>query len=192
MSSSEPRTRPDAGAVRTVPSALFVTTVPITLEAFLLPFADHFRAQGWRVDALANGATSNPHLDGHFGERFDVAWSRTPLASSTHRSARRHLHLPRLPLLPRTVSRAARLLQDDGAHRRSMDRLPRHSQSRGPRGRSRARRYRARPGPLHPRHRGRLRAVRTRHRIRRGDGARPYRAWGRLTAQRALSRHHGR
>src|SRR5450756_1463518 len=76
MSSSEPRTRPDAGAVRTVPSALFVTTVPITLEAFLLPFADHFRAQGWRVDALANGATSNPHLDGHFGERFDVAWSR--------------------------------------------------------------------------------------------------------------------
>ena len=61
-----------------MPSALFVTTVPITLEAFLLPFADHFRARGWRVDALANGATSNPHLDGHFDKRFDVAWSRDP------------------------------------------------------------------------------------------------------------------
>ena len=65
-----------------MPSVLFVTTVPITLEAFLLPFADHFRAQGWRVDALASGATSDPHLNGHFGTRFDVVWSRNPLAPS--------------------------------------------------------------------------------------------------------------
>lgn len=61
------------------PRALFVTTVPITLEAFLLPFSDHFRALGWRVDALANGATRNAHLDGHFDERFDIGWSRSPL-----------------------------------------------------------------------------------------------------------------
>ena len=65
-----------------MPSALFVTTVPITLEAFLLPFADHFRAQGWRVDALANGAASDPRLAGRFDERFDVAWSRDPLSPS--------------------------------------------------------------------------------------------------------------
>jgi glycosyltransferase involved in cell wall biosynthesis len=65
-----------------MPSALFVTTVPITLEAFLLPYADHFRAHGWRVDALSSGATSNHTLDGHFDERFDVAWSRNPLAPS--------------------------------------------------------------------------------------------------------------
>ncbi|MDR3686674.1 MAG: glycosyltransferase [Coriobacteriia bacterium] len=65
-----------------MPSALFVTTVPITLEAFLLPFADHFRSEGWRVDALANGAAGLPALDGHFDERFDVAWSRNPLAPS--------------------------------------------------------------------------------------------------------------
>jgi len=63
-----------------MPSALFVTTVPITLEAFLTPFADHFRAEGWRVDALANGATTHPSLDGHFDQRFDVAWSRNPLS----------------------------------------------------------------------------------------------------------------
>jgi glycosyltransferase involved in cell wall biosynthesis len=62
------------------PSALFVTTVPITLEAFLVPFAEHFRAQGWRVDALANGATTTPALAGAFGHRYDVAWSRNPLA----------------------------------------------------------------------------------------------------------------
>lgn len=65
-----------------MPAALFVTTVPITLEAFLLPFADHFRARGWRVDALANGATANERIAGHFDERFDVAWSRDPLAPS--------------------------------------------------------------------------------------------------------------
>lgn len=62
------------------PSALFVTTVPVTLEAFLLPFADHLRGQGWRVDALANGAALDPRLEGHFDERFDVEWSRDPLA----------------------------------------------------------------------------------------------------------------
>jgi glycosyltransferase involved in cell wall biosynthesis len=57
-------------------SALFVTTVPITLEAFLVPFARHFRAQGWRVDALANGAASHEGIAEEFDERFDVAWSR--------------------------------------------------------------------------------------------------------------------
>ncbi len=62
------------------PSALFVTTVPITLEAFLLPFADHFRTAGWRVDALATAATENPHVAGHFDEVFDATWRRNPLA----------------------------------------------------------------------------------------------------------------
>lgn len=65
-----------------MPSALFVTTVPITLEAFLLPFADHFRAKGWRVDALANGARSDSRLDGRFDARFDAPWSRDPLSPS--------------------------------------------------------------------------------------------------------------
>lgn len=61
------------------PSALFVTTVPITLEAFLAPFARHFRGLGWRIDALANGATGNSHIADAFDARFDVAWSRNPL-----------------------------------------------------------------------------------------------------------------
>lgn len=61
------------------PSALFVTTVPITLEMFLAPFAGHFRAQGWRVDALANGASENDGIADAFDHRYDVAWSRNPL-----------------------------------------------------------------------------------------------------------------
>jgi glycosyltransferase involved in cell wall biosynthesis len=65
-----------------VPSALFVTTVASTLEAFLLPFADHLRAEGWRVDALANGAAGTAALAPHFDERFDVRWSRNPVAPS--------------------------------------------------------------------------------------------------------------
>jgi len=68
-----------AGTVSSQPSALFVTTVPITLEAFLLPFAEHFRARGWRIDALANGANTNARLAGTFDNRYDVAWSRNPL-----------------------------------------------------------------------------------------------------------------
>jgi hypothetical protein len=63
-----------------MPSALFITTVNITLEAFLLPFADHLRVQGWQVDAVANGATSNECIAEHFDERFDIGWSRNPLS----------------------------------------------------------------------------------------------------------------
>lgn len=65
-----------------MPSALFVTTVPVTLEAFLVPFADHFRAQGWHVDAAARAASSERALDGHFDRVFDVPWSRDPLDPS--------------------------------------------------------------------------------------------------------------
>ncbi|MDY0087572.1 MAG: glycosyltransferase [Coriobacteriia bacterium] len=64
------------------PSALFVTTVPITLEAFLLPFAEHFRAQGWRVDALSNGATQHTPIFSDFDNRYDITWSRNPLNPS--------------------------------------------------------------------------------------------------------------
>ncbi len=63
-----------------MPAALFVTTVDITLEAFLVPFAQHFRAEGWRVDALANGAPANAHIASSFDHRFDITWSRNPLA----------------------------------------------------------------------------------------------------------------
>lgn len=63
-----------------MPSALFVTTVDITLEAFLLPLADRLRSTGWSVDALANGAVSNERIAAHFDRRFEATWARSPLS----------------------------------------------------------------------------------------------------------------
>lgn len=72
-------------------SALFVTTVPVTLEAFLVPFAEHFRASGWRIDALANGAAGDAALDGVFDHRYDAAWTRNPLAPRNLIGTARHV-----------------------------------------------------------------------------------------------------
>ena len=103
-------------------SALFVTTVPITLEAFLVPFAQHFRALGWRVDALANGATGNEHIADAFDARYDVAWSRNAFSPrnllGTAREVRRlvqanrydivHVHTPVAAFVTRYALRALR------------------------------------------------------------------------------------
>lgn len=58
---------------------LMATTVPETLRAFLLPFADHFTRLGWTVDAMARGASSSEECRRHFGTVHDVDWSRNPL-----------------------------------------------------------------------------------------------------------------
>ncbi len=65
-------------------SALFVTTVPITIEAFLLPFAERFHSRGWRIDALTREATRYPSILGAFDTLYDITWSRNPLAISDH------------------------------------------------------------------------------------------------------------
>lgn len=59
-----------------MPRLLIVTTVAETLNAFLSPYADHFRSLGWNVDALANGAAGNEACVAHFDAIFDIAWSR--------------------------------------------------------------------------------------------------------------------
>lgn len=58
---------------------LIATTVDATLEAFLVPFADHFRSRGWTVDAAAAGASGNPLVMRHFDRVWDMDWSRRPL-----------------------------------------------------------------------------------------------------------------
>jgi glycosyltransferase involved in cell wall biosynthesis len=58
---------------------LMVTTVPSTLRSFLLPFAAHFRAQGWQVDAMACGISTNPECLQGFDRVWEVKWSRNPL-----------------------------------------------------------------------------------------------------------------
>lgn len=58
---------------------LFVTTIPGTLRAFLLPFAQHFRAKGWQVDAMAEGISNCPKCLHSFDRVWEVEWSRNPL-----------------------------------------------------------------------------------------------------------------
>jgi glycosyltransferase involved in cell wall biosynthesis len=58
---------------------LFVTTVPITLEGFLRPFSSHFRAQGWGVDAMAQGVSGCTECVEAFDCVWEVNWSRNPL-----------------------------------------------------------------------------------------------------------------
>lgn len=59
---------------------LIITTIPDTLTAFLLPFARHFRAQGWRVDAMACGIYDCDKCQEEFDHLWEVEWSRNPLS----------------------------------------------------------------------------------------------------------------
>ena len=58
-------------------SLLIVTTVASTLRSFLLPYAAHFRALGWRVDAAANGAAGDAILGGAFDHVYELPLSRS-------------------------------------------------------------------------------------------------------------------
>lgn len=58
---------------------LIISTVPSTLRAFLLPFARHFAALGWRVDAMARGIKSCGECRAAFHRTWDVDWTRNPL-----------------------------------------------------------------------------------------------------------------
>jgi glycosyltransferase involved in cell wall biosynthesis len=61
-----------------MPRLLMITTVPATLRAFLLPYARHFAAQGWRVDAMARGVSACAECRTHFHQVWDVDWTRNP------------------------------------------------------------------------------------------------------------------
>lgn len=58
---------------------LVVATVAPMVRAFLLPFADHFRGRGWRVDVAAAGSTACTDCTQHFDCAFEIPWSRSPL-----------------------------------------------------------------------------------------------------------------
>lgn len=59
---------------------LIATTIPATLRAFLLPYSDHFRALGWRVDCLSCGVSRDEICAAHFDKCFDIDWSRNPFS----------------------------------------------------------------------------------------------------------------
>jgi glycosyltransferase involved in cell wall biosynthesis len=56
-----------------------VATVSGTIVRFLTPYATHFRAHGWRVDAAANGASTDPALVGAFDHLYELSLSRSVL-----------------------------------------------------------------------------------------------------------------
>ena len=58
---------------------LVIAAIPNTLRAFLLPFAEHFRARGWRVDAMAKGVSTDPECVQAFDRVWDVDLCRSPL-----------------------------------------------------------------------------------------------------------------
>lgn len=58
---------------------LIVTTIPITLSGFLLPFVYHFRAKGWQVDGMAQGISTDVKCLEALDQTWDINWSRNPL-----------------------------------------------------------------------------------------------------------------
>ena len=46
-----------------MPKLLIVTTVPITICSFLLPFIYHFKSLGWQVDGTAQRFTRDSLLN---------------------------------------------------------------------------------------------------------------------------------
>ncbi len=58
-------------------SLLIVATVAGTIQAFLTPYATHFRGVGWRVEAAANGASSNPSLTAAFDRVHELPLTRS-------------------------------------------------------------------------------------------------------------------
>lgn len=58
---------------------LFLANIARFFTDFLLPFADHFRALGWQVDAAASEMAGCAECAAHFDRTFDLKWSRNPL-----------------------------------------------------------------------------------------------------------------
>ncbi|MBS3933352.1 MAG: glycosyltransferase [Truepera sp.] len=71
---------------------LMVSSVPSTLTAFLLPYAEHFRRLGWRVDALTRDGSGCERCLNTFDNVWDVAWSRNPLKPQNLLEAPQTIH----------------------------------------------------------------------------------------------------
>lgn len=68
---------------------LVVTTVAVTLRAFLLPHARYFRKRGWTVDGAAADVSRCESCREVFDETFDIPFSRNPLhLGQLHRAAK--------------------------------------------------------------------------------------------------------
>ena len=59
-----------------MPKLLVITTVPITIRSFLLPFIQHFRNLGWQVDGMAQGISEDTDCVATCDRTYDIQWSR--------------------------------------------------------------------------------------------------------------------
>ena len=59
---------------------LIVTTVPQTLRAFLLPFANYFKQKNWHVDAMTGNPKFYDDLYRNFTNVWEVNFSRNPFS----------------------------------------------------------------------------------------------------------------
>jgi glycosyltransferase involved in cell wall biosynthesis len=58
---------------------LIAANVPEMFRDFLNPFGNHFRREGWRVDAIARDLTeSSSECQNSFDNLWDINWSRNP------------------------------------------------------------------------------------------------------------------
>ncbi len=62
------------------PRILYASNVASFFHKFLLPYADHFRENGWQVDALSNGFEDYAPYDlaPHFDRTWEIDWARKP------------------------------------------------------------------------------------------------------------------
>lgn len=61
-----------------MPRLLQVTTIPLTMEAFLLPYGMHFRQKGWIVHGAAAQLDKSSRAFSAFDRCFDLPFSRDP------------------------------------------------------------------------------------------------------------------
>lgn len=98
------------------PSLLMVTTVAATMH-FLVPYANHFRAQGWRVDGAARDLTTSSRASA-FDTVYDVPFSRSIKSLRSHVTSSGeiasvlergydivHVHTPIASFITRAVAR---------------------------------------------------------------------------------------
>ncbi len=71
-----------------MPKLLITANVAEMFRDFLLPYARYFRAQGWSVDAMANGIRNSGECAAAFDRVIDIRWSRDPfdVANMMHAS----------------------------------------------------------------------------------------------------------
>jgi glycosyltransferase involved in cell wall biosynthesis len=65
-----------------MPRLLIAATISDTLRSFLAPFAEHFRARGFRVDGLARDAANDRECAPSFDRLWNADWSRNPFKPS--------------------------------------------------------------------------------------------------------------